>query len=588
MGAPRSGGAVRRSAHRLPRPATGGALRRPPLRLRRRPPARTRRPSPRASRPRCRPTPRQAYAPPGQAPPAPAPYGAAPYAPSPYAPPSWGPPPGPGPYGGPPAGPGAWNLPQGFGGGWAPPPAPPKKRDRVVLAIAAGCVAVVLICGVVLWQARPKGVDHPDQWDSRVLDAVSFVESDKGQPFLHPVYVDFLSDEEFRATLASEPSAVTDEDRVAADQQEAMLRALGLVQGDIDLLAEQDTISGSGTAALYDPETQRVRVRGTELTPDIEGTVVHELTHAWQDQYFDLNRLGEFPTAEQASAFRMIAEGDAVMTENDWLDTLTEEQRARYDELSQAASDQAGTELSEVPDVLVASFGAPYEFGQPFLAGLEAIEGTDYLEKAFAEPPATDEQIMRPESYLAGEGAIEVETPDTEGHEVIEEDSSGALFWYLTLAERIDPLTALHAVDGWGGDSYAVYDRNGTICVSTRLVGDDAAATELLGSAVTEWAATLPDVTVTVTADHVDARACDPGPEADFGYQGRSSKVIAYPVIRQLIWSQALVEGADRTRAVCYSGAFVDQLTLDEITGPTLGDDRLLELHQGAGTACPG
>ena len=391
-----------------------------------------------------------------------------------------------------------------------------------------------------------------------------------------------------RGAVDTEPSAITDEDRAEAEQQEAVLRALGLVEGDIDLLAEQETMTGSGTAAIYDPVTRRVRVRGTELTPDIEGTVVHELTHAWQDQYFDLNRLQDFPTQEQASAFRMIAEGDAVMTENDWIDTLTDEQRATYDELSQAASDQAGTELADVPDVLVASFGAPYEFGQPFLAGLEAVEGSDYLEKAFAEPPATDEQIMRPETYLSGEPAVEVEAPDTEGREVIEEDSSGALFWYLTLAERIDPLTALRATDGWGGDQYAVYDRDGTICVASRLVGDSPDDTEALGDAVTEWAATLPDVTVEVTADHVDTRACDPGPDADFGYEGRSTAVIAYPVIRLLVWSQGVAEGAGRERAVCYSDAFIDQITLDELVGPPLADDRLVALHRGAGTACPG
>lgn len=527
--------------------------------------------------------------PPAQPPPGGGPYPGSPYPGSPYAgqapPAGWGPPPG-----GPPPGPGTWSMPAGFGPqGWAPPPAPvPPKRSGAVLAIAIGCVVVVLLSGFAVWRVRPTGPDHPDQWDSRVLDAVAFVEQNKGKPFQHPVYVDFLTDEEFRSAVETAPTSVTDEDRAEAEQQEAVLRALGLVEGDIDLLAEQETMTGSGTAAIYDPVTRRVRVRGTELTPDIEGTVVHELTHAWQDQYFDLNRLQDFPTQEQASAFRMIAEGDAVMTENDWIETLTDEQRTAYDELTQAASDQAGDELADVPDVLVASFGAPYEFGQPFLVGLEAVEGPDYLEKAFADPPATDEQIMRPEAYFAGEAAVEVEAPDTEGRDVIEEDSSGALFWYLTLAERIDPLTALRAVDGWGGDQYAVYDRDGTICVASRLVGDSPADTEALGDAVEEWAATLPDVTVDVTADHVDTRACDPGPDADFDHEGRSTTVIAYPVIRLLVWSQGVTEGANRERAVCYSDAFIDQITLDELVGPPLADDRLVALHRGAGTACPG
>ncbi len=475
--------------------------------------------------------------------------------------------------------------------GWAPPGwVPPPKRSRrgLVIGVAVSCLVVVVLSAFVVWSVRPTGPEHPEQWDARVLDAVQFVEGDKGRTFQHPVFVDFLTDEEFRAMTATEPASVSDDDRKAADQQAAMLRALGLVEGDVDLLAEQETVTGSGTAAVYDPVSQRVRVRGTEVTPDIEGTVVHELTHAWQDQQFDLGRLAEFPTAEQASSFRMIAEGDAVMTENDWLDTLDADTRATYDERSGAASDQAGDELANVPDVLLATFGAPYEFGRPLLTGLREIQGPSYLEQAFQDPPATDEQIMRPEAYLRKEAAVDVEAPDTEGRDAIEQDSFGALFWYFALADRIDPLTALHAVDGWGGDAYATYDRDGTICVATRLVGDSSADTQALGDAVTEWASTLPDVTVEVSDRGVDARACDPGKDADFSYEGRSTTVLAYPVVRLLVWSQGVADGGDRDRADCYANAFVDQIDLDELSGPPLPDQRVQDLRRGAAEECPG
>jgi hypothetical protein len=162
------------------------------------------------------------------------------------------------------------------------------------------------------------------------------------------------------------------------------------------------------------------------------------------------------------------------------------------------------------------------------------------------------------------------------------------VFWFLLLAERIDPLTALHATDGWGGDTYAVYDRDGTICVAATVVGDSADDTAALGAAATEWAATLPDATVTVAADKVDVRACDPGPTADFGYEGRSSKVIAYPVIRLLIWSQGLADGEDRARATCYGNAFIEQISLADLDASPIPDARILELHRGAANVCPG
>ena len=53
------------------------------------------------------------------------------------------------------------------------------------------------------------------------------------------------------------------------------------------------SVSDGGTLAFYDPTDERVRVRGTEMTVGLEVTLVHELTHALQDQHFDLERLNE-------------------------------------------------------------------------------------------------------------------------------------------------------------------------------------------------------------------------------------------------------------------------------------------------------
>jgi hypothetical protein len=53
----------------------------------------------------------------------------------------------------------------------------------------------------------------------------------------------------------------------------------------------------------------------------------------------------------------------------------------------------------------------------------------------------------------------------------------GAITWYLLLAERLDPRTALRAVDGWGGDSYVIYRSQGRFCVRAAFQGDDLSET---------------------------------------------------------------------------------------------------------------
>ena len=53
--------------------------------------------------------------------------------------------------------------------------------------------------------------------------------------------------------------------------------------------------------AFYDPETERVTVRGTEVDPGLAVTLVHELTHVLQDQVFGIGALGD-PTRRAVRA----------------------------------------------------------------------------------------------------------------------------------------------------------------------------------------------------------------------------------------------------------------------------------------------
>ena len=97
-----------------------------------------------------------------------------------------------------------------------------------------------------------------------------------------------------------------------------MFRALGLVEGDVDLFDKSNELQGKGIIGYYSYEDERLRVRGTELTPAVESTIVHELTHALQDQNFDLGkRFEELDKADDANSsaasdgFDALVEGDA-------------------------------------------------------------------------------------------------------------------------------------------------------------------------------------------------------------------------------------------------------------------------------------
>ena len=61
---------------------------------------------------------------------------------------------------------------------------------------------------------------------------------------------------------------------------EGELRAVGLLSGDVDLVEAVGTLQDEGSLAFYDPESERITVRGSDLTPRLRVTLVHELTHA--------------------------------------------------------------------------------------------------------------------------------------------------------------------------------------------------------------------------------------------------------------------------------------------------------------------
>ena len=71
------------------------------------------------------------------------------------------------------------------------------------------------------------------------------------------------------------------------------MRALGLLDHRVDLLEVVNDLQGGGVIGLYDEEDKRIRMRGEDLTPAVKATLVHELTHALQDQHYDLEGRSE-------------------------------------------------------------------------------------------------------------------------------------------------------------------------------------------------------------------------------------------------------------------------------------------------------
>jgi len=171
--------------------------------------------------------------------------------------------------------------------------------------------------------AAPAGAQSsaPEKWDPRVEKYVAFVEQHRKLEFDHPVAVKFLDDEAFVKAYQGDDPKVTKADRREAERIAGQLRALGLIEGPVDLIQSQRDLGATDTVGFYDQEKKALYVRGTDLSDtDVRITLVHELTHALQDQQFDLTELDDtVETSGENFALTALVEGDATSVEDDYL-----------------------------------------------------------------------------------------------------------------------------------------------------------------------------------------------------------------------------------------------------------------------------
>ena len=481
---------------------------------------------------------------------------------------------------------GDWRSP-----GYAPLATPRRRQVPVVIGtvivLLAGAMAFVLTrqedggAAPVKQSASAEqsaAAKHPSAWDPRLVDLVDFVEKDRDLRFAHPVHVEFLTPEEFKNSAAAKAKKLTDKERRELEQSVALLRAFGLIEGDVDLLDRLIQLAEEGYLAYYDPETKRVTVRGTELTVAVKGTLVHELTHALQDQHFNLEWMSKddmtMKEAEAAGFFSNLVEGDAVRVQNHWVASLDKKTQQTYAEQEAAGN---GANLEGIPEVVLASVSSAYTFGKELVSAIETTGGNAAVDAAFRSPPTSDEQIFDAFRYLAKDQPQTVAPPALKAGETPIEDSEpgmfGAFMLFVTLAQRLEPLAAMDAVDGWGGDQMVIFQRDGRQCVRVHLAADTAADRDEMEAGLRKWVNGMPRGVASLSrvGDLIELNSCDPGvayKPADVSIQ----EALGLPLTRVSLAVMVMgMSDMEPEVARCYSGKLVHEYTPEELmsAGPT-------------------
>src|SRR5437667_3807164 len=245
---------------------------------------------------------------------------------------------------------------------------------------------------------------------------------------------------------------------------EVTLKKFGLVPSDFQLRPFIIRLLTEQVAGYYDPKTRQFHVADWIDLNGQRPVMAHELTHALQDQHFDLRRFEHWPKGDSDAelAAHALIEGDATLTMA--LYVASNPLRALLFLKSLGSTGMASQELDKAPRALRETLLFPYQQGTNWTRSLYKQAGWDRVSKAFTELPQSTEQILHPEKYFAHEAPVKVNLPDVHGllgskWKRIDYDVSGEWSYYLILDQFLNSQAeSRRAAAGWGGDRYEIYE----------------------------------------------------------------------------------------------------------------------------------
>jgi hypothetical protein len=334
--------------------------------------------------------------------------------------------------------------------------------------------------------------------DEAELEAIveelqDYVEDERGLEFKQDVVVELLDGDEFEARLLED----FEEDREELEQDALLMQALGVLEPGADLADALEDVLTAGVLGFYDPETDELVVRGADVNLFVQQTIVHELVHALDDQWYDLDRPELDDAADETGfGFGVLVEGSARYFDQGWTDSLpSEDQEALERQAREFEADMLGSiDPTSFPFEIYDFIASQYPLGASFVDAIIEEDGDGAVDAAFEAPPATSKEVMEPDAYLDGFEPTPVEPPSAEGT-VVDEGVFGQFLLEFVL-DREPSIDAEEVASGWAGDWYVAWEADGQTCLRADFAAEDESAGARLAESLTEWATSLPDAEV--------------------------------------------------------------------------------------------
>lgn len=324
------------------------------------------------------------------------------------------------------------------------------------------------------------------------------VEAIRGLKFKEPVAVEMTDDAAARKYFEARLRAEAPDSRTEIEQ--AAYADLGLLPAHTSLKTTVLDALEEQAAAYYDPSRHAFFVLGDMPGSFAPFIAAHELTHALDDQYFDLDGMIDKAGGDDGrlGGVTAVVEGSGTLVMSIYIVQEFGARRLTPDAMREYQASEVGKaeKLKATPQVVQRSLFAPYLLGMNFLLkGNLAAMPRDVapwgdLERAFRDPPVSWEQVLHPEKYWNADARDlprPVAIPDLspklgDGWALSGEGSLGELILAILTdrkADRLDPTTfpkpslwTNEGAAGWGGDLWQLYRHGGDTVTVLATVWD--------------------------------------------------------------------------------------------------------------------
>ena len=342
--------------------------------------------------------------------------------------------------------------------------------------------------------------DEAKELFQSVDQILHFASDDTLLPVKHPVKKAMVSREEVEKYIGDKFK--DDVDRIRFERSELVLKKFGLLPRQFNLHDFLIKLLGEQVAGYYDEKKKTINLLDWVGMDMQRPVMAHELTHALQDQSFDLEKMVKHdeeiekrgPEAfnelieidEESTARTAVMEGEAMIVFADYvLNTMDAvdcsndpkcdipDKRSVIDfpkfvdlMLSQMDKEKGDSLLDNAPLLLREELLFPYSQGMKFIARLLSNGGKQLaFTQVMKRMPRTSREILQPEEYLAGHVVPPLLLPDfkflKDDFEPFDAGAVGQLDVSILLKQYTEDEIANRLSPEWRGGSYYAVGRKG-------------------------------------------------------------------------------------------------------------------------------